>query len=311
MVVVMSGRDGDPGGASKRAPTTIGVTRRAEADPKEPRLALMVLTGGSEGELFVFAERPVFTLGREDVDAVVVDPEISRRHAAVRREAGTGRFYLMDLDSRNGTFVNGKRVDEDVEIREGDLLELGATTKLRVVDAFEPEVALVSRMKSSTMRDPLTGCYNRRYLEERLRAEEAFSRRHRTPLTAAMLDVDDFKRINDTFGHAAGDRVLVGVAETIRRTIRVEDIVVRYGGDELLVLCRGIHPDEGAIAGERIRRAIEIASLLDAPVTVSIGVAGLAASVSDGAGLVAAADEALYAAKAGGRNTVVIHPGFR
>ncbi|HOG12797.1 MAG: GGDEF domain-containing protein [Smithellaceae bacterium] len=155
--------------------------------------------------------------------------------------------------------------------------------------------------------DPLTGLTNRRQLKERMDAELSKARRHGHPLSALMTDIDHFKSINDTYGHAAGDAVLVGVASILRQTCRKEDIVARYGGEEFVVLL----PDSPAAAAldcaERIRKAIEgnVFPEIDRKVTVSLG-ATLFAPTDTEDSFIGRADAALYEAKTSGRNRVVL-----
>ncbi len=157
--------------------------------------------------------------------------------------------------------------------------------------------------------DGLTGLYNRRWLDERLGRLVNRQRRSGDPLSLLMLDVDHFKRFNESYGHAAGDHVLATVASVILRSVRPTDLVARYGGEEMVVLLPDT-PESGArTAGERVRSEIAATPLTLAdgralpPVTVSIGVAELGAGMEGGA-LLRQADAALYRAKAAGRNRV-------
>ena len=155
--------------------------------------------------------------------------------------------------------------------------------------------------------DPLTGLTNRRQLKERMDVELSKARRHGHPLSAIMTDIDHFKSINDTFGHGAGDAVLVGVASILKQTCRKEDIVTRYGGEEFVVVL----PDSPAAAAldcaERIRKAIEenVFPEIDRKVTVSLGVTLFAPTDTEDS-FIGRADAALYEAKASGRNRVVL-----
>ena len=155
--------------------------------------------------------------------------------------------------------------------------------------------------------DPLTGLTNRRQLKERMDVELSKARRHGHPLSALMTDIDHFKFINDTFGHGAGDAVLIGVASILKQTCRKEDIVARYGGEEFIVLL----PDSPAAAAldcaERIRKAIEenVFPEIDRKVTVSLG-ATLFGPTDTEDSFIGRADAALYEAKASGRNRVVL-----
>jgi diguanylate cyclase (GGDEF)-like protein len=161
----------------------------------------------------------------------------------------------------------------------------------------------------SSLRDGLTRAFNRKYFDERLDGEFAFALRHNTPLSLLMVDVDHFKSVNDSWGHPAGDAVLVDLAAHVLRVIRTEDVLARYGGEEFAVLSRGIRLVEAVAFGERLRAAIEKhvfkCGAQRIPVTVSIGVAALpSAAIGQPAALVRAADDALYRAKAAGRNRV-------
>jgi diguanylate cyclase (GGDEF)-like protein len=165
----------------------------------------------------------------------------------------------------------------------------------------------------SGVRDPLTALHNRRFLDERIVAELAYALRHRAPLSFLLLDIDHFKRVNDTHGHLAGDAVIRVVGATLSRMVRTEDLVARWGGEEFAVLARGTGGRNAQIFGERIRRAIEQVELPwraeRLRVTVSIGVAfvenrgGTGERIAPSA-LVGTADAALYASKGGGRNQV-------
>ncbi len=169
--------------------------------------------------------------------------------------------------------------------------------------ARNAELDLLSRI------DGLTGLYNRRHVDEQLSRQEGAALRHKEPWAILMLDVDHFKRVNDTYGHPGGDRVLVEVARRVRSVARIDDIVGRWGGEEFIVLAP--HTDlPGAHAlGERIRTIIADTQCdvgdQTTPVTISIG---CAAGHTTARNLVALADDALYRAKADGRNRVSAAP---
>jgi diguanylate cyclase (GGDEF)-like protein/PAS domain S-box-containing protein len=159
--------------------------------------------------------------------------------------------------------------------------------------------------------DPLTGCLNRRAFFERLASSWEDARRNGLPLSVLALDVDQFKLVNDRLGHLAGDRVIKHVGETLLRSLRSSDIVGRYGGDEFLVAMPGCDADTAIVLAEKLRHAVEERCALPAregialSITVSIGLAALGDRHLGAADLVDEADQALYAAKAQGRNRVV------
>lgn len=158
--------------------------------------------------------------------------------------------------------------------------------------------------------DSLTGVYNRRTFEELAEAQLSRARRQRTPVSLLMLDLDHFKRVNDTNGHQAGDHVLAGFAALVRTCLRKEDLLARYGGEEFVVMLPGATSTQAAALAERIREIVSKAPMktpsLDIPITVSIGVTSEAGNklpaLDD---MIARADEALYRAKNEGRNKVV------
>ncbi|MEM9387204.1 MAG: sensor domain-containing diguanylate cyclase [Pseudomonadota bacterium] len=196
-----------------------------------------------------------------------------------------------------------------------------ATDNLRnlsVVAAISLENALNrDRLLVGAITDPLTGLHNRRYLDSRLREALARARRERSPLACVLLDLDYFKRVNDTFGHLAGDEVLREVARRIQGAVRACDVCARYGGEELAVVLPDTRRLEAQALAERLRQVvcgapIPVASGRAITVTASIGVATLVPELSaDGIDtlhavrqLLQAADQALFRAKAEGRDRV-------
>jgi len=189
-------------------------------------------------------------------------------------------------------------------------------THLGVIASFALEnVVNRARLLRSGFTDVLTGWNNRRYLQVRLVEELARARREASSLVCLMLDIDHFKNVNDTFGHAAGDAVLRELAQRIESQVRVSDIAARYGGEEFVVLLPGTDIDSGTLLAERIRKAvsanpIEIGGGNSITITVSIGIASIA-PIRDaddlkttGESLLARADVALYSAKSSGRDRV-------
>lgn len=165
-------------------------------------------------------------------------------------------------------------------------------------------------LETQSIKDPLTGLYNRRFMDETLERELARSRRTHSCVSIIMLDLDNFKSLNDMYGHAAGDTVLRAVAALLLRTLRANDIVCRFGGEELIVILPDCTLEGAASQAETIRASLETLSLLEVGqslrVTASIGVASTDLCGYDGSFLLKAADSALYAAKRSGKNRVNI-----
>jgi diguanylate cyclase (GGDEF)-like protein len=270
------------------------------------RATLTVLSGINAGQVFAL-DGTEHVIGRgTEADIWVEDGGVSRRHARVTCRSD-GRYFIEDVGSTNGTFIGSQRVDIS-EIRPGDRIQVGPHVVLRFAITDDAEEELQRRLYESSTRDGLTRVYNRKYFSERLTAEVAYSRRHRVKLSVLLLDLDDFKHINDSFGHLAGDMVLRLVSAQMQRLIRVEDLLARYGGEEFVILARSTGKTEAVRLAERIRQAI---GELEIPVgdrslrvTVSIGVAALPDVAPDGGPneILALADARLYKAKAEGKN---------
>ena len=190
--------------------------------------------------------------------------------------------------------------------------------RLGVIASFCVENAVNrARLRRSGFTDVLTGWHNRRYLQARIKEELARSRRDDNRLVCLMLDIDHFKRINDTWGHAAGDSVLRELAQRIEAQVRASDVAARYGGEEFVILLPNTSSAEGQCLAERIRRAVaavpfELPDGGEVVVTVSIGIAEFTPGAGDedlkslGEALIARADVALYGAKAAGRDRIAV-----
>ena len=168
-------------------------------------------------------------------------------------------------------------------------------------------------LAKESMTDAVTGLRSRRYVSEVLAIEVLRARRYRLPLAVMMADLDHFKRVNDRFGHPVGDTVLRRVSDLLRGLLRATDVAGRFGGEEFLVILPQTDRDGARTLAERWRQSLELASL-EAPdgkrirTTVSVGVAEFSAQMERPDDLVRAADEALYSAKASGRNRVALAP---
>ena len=279
---------------------------KPDQNPERGRACLTVIAGNEAGQTFKLP-RGVFVIGRAaEAEIRIGDEGISRKHARIRHDSQQNLF-LDDLDSRNGTFVNGERVERPTPLREGDKIQIGRTTVFRFAfqDALDE-----SFHENLVLRDPLTKLFNKRYLLDRLDRELKFARRHKTSIAVLMLDLDHFKAINDTHGHLGGDAVLATLSDALLKAVRNEDVVARFGGEEIAIILRAVGIDQATHLAERVRRLIEQTvthhqgRALHA--TVSIGVAAYphtpARTVAE---LIEVADQNLYRAKRDGRNRVV------
>lgn len=166
--------------------------------------------------------------------------------------------------------------------------------------------------RQMAITDALTGLYNRRYFEKVLPQELERARRYSQPFSILLIDADNFKKVNDTFGHPMGDRVLATIGQTIKKSLRTVDFAFRYGGEEFVVILPEADIKSARKAAERIRvRAIAdsrkvLRSDMTEPVTVSIGISSYPRDAADGNALVAVADRLLYQAKGAGKNRILV-----
>ena len=176
------------------------------------------------------------------------------------------------------------------------------------------DVIRISDLEHETLTDPLTGVYNRRFMEQRLAEEISKARRYCFQLSILMFDLDHFKRVNDQHGHQAGDRMLVEICELVKDQLRDSDMLARYGGEEFLVITPNTGPAEAAMLAERLRARVEAAAFLEdhaglpehgLQLTISVGVASFDDDKDDGETLISIADRNLYQAKHEGRNRIV------
>jgi diguanylate cyclase (GGDEF)-like protein len=245
-------------------------------------------------------------IGRDGPCTLVVDDDsVSRRHAKIERVAG--KHMLIDLRSLNGTFVNEERITE-VELRAGDRIRLGKQIfKFLTTDELESQYHEVVFKMVTT--DGLTQVYNKRFFLEALERELNFAKRCDATVSVMMMDLDKFKSVNDTFGHLAGDAVLVEFAKRAKSVLRSGELLARFGGEEFALLCNHATVQDVAAAAERIRSVIAAEPVLFdhqvIPMTVSIGISS---TKTDGSTepekLLAQADYWLYQAKSAGRNQV-------
>jgi diguanylate cyclase (GGDEF)-like protein len=174
---------------------------------------------------------------------------------------------------------------------------------------FAAELAVTNRrLQEVALTDALTGFPNRRYAMERIGQDWAAASRSGRPLSCMVIDVDQFKQINDAYGHDVGDAVLRQTALALKQGLRAHDVVCRTGGDEFLVICPDTSLDQALACGERVRRAVDtvpiVSGMLELKASISVGVAVRGPEMPDAEALIKAADQGLYLAKQRGRNRV-------
>ena len=268
---------------------------------------LLRMEGVQAGEVVSLAILPCFIGRHPSCQIVIDDAGVSRKHAKITLQ--NDEFWLEDLGSRNGTFIDGKRLERK-HLHDGVLIQVGLHASYRFTVVSARQEKLLRELYESSTRDSLTGLYNRRHFDDRIKAEFAYAKRHQLDLGFVMIDVDLFKRVNDTYGHAAGDVVLKSVAANLAKQLRTEDVIARVGGEEFAVLLRGISREGTRKLAERLRSNIEtlkiVAEGIPVAVTISAGCAVLS-EIEDHSpkSLSSLADQRLYEAKHTGRNCVV------
>ena len=270
-----------------------------------PREGCLVIIYGDDLGRRVPLGAEACVLGRSSKCDVQLDQEsVSRNHARIQRQRNN--YVIRDLGSTNGTYVNDELVDE-VVLRDGDQLKVGRTI-FKFIVSGNMEAQYHEEIYRLMTVDGLTELHNKRYFNEAIEREASRSVRYSRTFSLVVFDIDHFKKINDTFGHLAGDAVLRQLGALVRKQVRRDDVPARTGGEEFIVIVPEVSRAGALNLAEKLRAAIEAAVFkfegTQIPVTVSVGVAEWSADLKDPQALVKRADEALYEAKRSGRNRV-------
>lgn len=296
-------------------------------------------TNAPEIQLF---PQEIYLLGRSPhCNILLSDQAVSREHAKLSFSGET--FVLEDLKSTNGVKVNGIPVS-DSRLETMDIITLGRisfTYKIKEIlpdgkKTLTPDDTkildkdldqIINQMESSPIKDKLlafqntfnqkkkdliglaygdelTGLFNRRYFDRELETEIRRAVRYSRPLTLIMVDIDHFKKFNDTYGHQKGDSVLRTVGTILKENSRSSDIVCRYGGEEIAILLPEQDREQGVLTAEKLRTILAgvAKEIEDVEITASFGVGTTGENVKTGEELISVSDAALYRAKKSGRN---------
>lgn len=288
--------------------TVITAIHKLTPDSETKRAYILFLTGPLVGKIHLMEEGTT-SLGRSnDVDIVINDTRISRHHVTLHTQGD--KVLIEDLGSTNGTYVNGHKIEGLTELHDADKIQLSSNTIFKFAWQDKTENIFHKELYKMAVLDPATALYNKRYFLERFNEEFSLCRRSKTPLSVLIMDIDFFKKVNDTYGHLAGDLVLQQIGQLLKQMTRHEDVVARYGGEEFIVMLRGSDEESAYQTAERIRKKVET-SIFEfegktIPVTISLGVCTLGTESTETTieEMIKSADERLYHSKENGRNQV-------
>lgn len=275
-----------------------------EEDAEETGACLITIHGSQLGKKFDIAGEELI-LGRGESTGIRINEEnVSRQHARVIRKEG--EFLVEDLNSTNGTFVNTRKITSHV-LRNGDLVLIGNTI-MKFISGSNVENQYHEEIYRLATLDGLTQVYNKAFFMDKLAEEFSRARRYDRQLSMLMFDFDHFRDLNNNYGHLAGDYALKRTAALIMKSMRKEDVIGRYGGEEFAILLPEIKQQNALILAEKIRKLVEGTKFeynsVPFKATVSIGVATVSKEIRNVKAFIEKADQALYKAKAEGRNCV-------
>ena len=276
--------------------------------PEETHSACLIEIKGNDIGYSYELNETVTTIGRSpDSTLVLSSDSVSRRHLTITKIADN-IYKIKDNNSTNGVYINGVKINESV-LRDSDIIKVGDFS-FKFLDEYNMESEYHKQLYNLKNFDSLTQIYNKRYFNERLNYEFERIHRYNKELSYIAMDIDFFKKVNDTYGHVAGDYVLREFATIIKKTIRKTDIFGRIGGEEFSIIAPETAKIGATILAEKIRRLVEahLFKFKDKiiPVTVSLGVISTnnfeyIPSIGE---FIEKADKLLYLAKSNGRNQV-------
>jgi diguanylate cyclase (GGDEF)-like protein len=272
---------------------------------------LVQYNGAGTGKRFLI-DKEKLSLGRAvTADIMVADASVSRTHAHIFNiESGV---FIEDGGSANGTYINDKKIEERYKLNDQDMIRLG-TMLLKFFSSDNVDGFIQDKIYQLATIDAGTGIFNKQYLLDTLESEFRKSKTANLNLSLLVFDLDHFKKVNDTYGHNAGDQVLRDIAKLIKGCIRKEDILARFGGEEFVVILPNTSSEHGVKVGEHILNKTRSflhpidysengqAKHVEHTQTVSIGIAGIDANMTTPKQLLEIADQKLYESKRNGRN---------
>ncbi len=274
-------------------------------DNEQINACLIVISGGDIGHQHRIKINQTM-IGRSiNADIQVNDDSVSRDHAFIVKDKKG--YRITDNASKNGCFVNDTKVD-DRYLQDGDLLRIGKTifkflSRNNIEHAYHEELFRLAKI------DGLTNIYNHRHFTESLDNELERAQRYNRELSLLMIDIDHFKKINDSFGHRAGDHILKNLARIFVSRSRRVDYVCRYGGEEFAIILPEVDVMGAFKFASMLKETVASHKFIfekdEIPLTISIGVSDIMEGIQSADDLVESADRRLYLAKKRGRNRVV------
>ncbi len=292
-----------------------GDTFRARIDEATKSPPVLVMLEGPAG--YVGKQWPIdktdLIIGRSMTSTIFVDDRsVSKSHAKL--SIANGEVFILDLESTNRTVINDDTLPPlvPVKLNGNDQIKTG-NVLFKYLEGGSIEAHAMEQLQTKSEKDPLTGAFNKGALH--MKGAESFKRAKllKVPMSIAVFDIDHFKKINDTYGHSAGDYVLKELAGVVStKLIRLDDYFARYGGEEFVVVLFGSNLTQATEIGERLRATIEGHGFMytgeKLPITISVGVCTIEPAMSTWEEMFTKADTALYASKRAGRNRVTSSP---
>jgi len=274
---------------------------------KKKKACLVQYSGNSLGKRYIL-DQPEVTIGRSpETHICIQEAGVSRQHAKCL--ALGDRVDIEDCGSVNGTFVNDRRVDSRAALRDGDIIRVGPIL-LKYFAHDNIENVFHDKIYRMATIDAGTQIFNKKYLMEQLEAEFNFSKVYSRDLSIILYDLDFFKKVNDIYGHNAGDHILKESAELAKSCVRKDDVIGRFGGEEFCIVLPNTDAKTAYELAERIRRKIEAHPFTydgkTIQQTISMGVSQLTGGIRHPQALLEDADKKLYKSKNAGRNRVTI-----
>jgi two-component system, cell cycle response regulator len=311
----MSNKFSDDDNQEEKTVFVKGDTFRARIDEATKSPPVLVMLEGPAG--YVGKQWPIdktdLIIGRSMNSTIFVDDRsVSKSHAKL--SLANGEVYILDLESTNRTVVNDDTLPPlvPVKLSGNDQIKTG-NVLFKYLEGGSIEAHAMEQLQTKSEKDPLTGAFNKGALH--MKGAESFKRAKllKVPMSIAVFDIDHFKKINDTYGHPAGDYVLKELAQVVStKLIRLDDYFARYGGEEFVVVLFGSNLVQATEIGERLRATIEGHNFTytgeKLPITISVGVCSIEPAMSTWEEMFAKADTALYASKRNGRNRVTSSP---